>query len=113
MERSARTASRPAYAISSNKPPNPIMRSRRVLRKSSAEGELISGSRIAFYILMVAPAGARLYNRLVYRALALILIPMSLGATELTVDHVTAAGRDLKAMRASLDAIGLASEYGG
>src|SRR5204863_7444537 len=62
---------------------------------------------------MVAPAGAGLYNRVVYRALALILIPMSLGATELTVDHVTAAGRDLKAMRASLDAIGLASEYGG
>jgi len=41
------------------------------------------------------------------------MIPMSLGAAELFVDHVTAAGKDLKAMQASLAAVGLASEYGG
>src|SRR5438046_1405482 len=79
------------------------MRSRRVLRRSSAEGELMSGSRIHFH----GRTG------LVSNALALILIPMSLGAAEIAVDHVTAAGKDLKAMRASLEAIGLTSEYGG
>jgi hypothetical protein len=41
------------------------------------------------------------------------MIPVSLGAAELFVDHVTAAGKDLKVMQASLAAIGLASEYGG
>ena|SRR5947207_11346068 len=41
------------------------------------------------------------------------LIPMLLGAAELTIDHVTVAGKDLKAMRASLAAAGIQSEYGG
>lgn len=41
------------------------------------------------------------------------LIPMLLGAAELTIDHVTVAGKDLKAMRASLAAAGIPSEYGG
>jgi hypothetical protein len=36
-----------------------------------------------------------------------------LGAADLTIDHVTAAGIDLKAMRASLAAVGIPSEYGG
>src|SRR5512141_242174 len=41
------------------------------------------------------------------------LIPMLLGGAELTIDHVTVAGKDLKAMRASLAAAGIQSEYGG
>ena len=41
------------------------------------------------------------------------LIPMLLGGAELTIDHVTVAGKDLKAMRASLAAAGVQSEYGG
>ena len=46
-------------------------------------------------------------------AALVILIPMLLGAAELTIDHVSVAGKDLKAMRASLAAVGLPSEYGG
>ncbi|MCU1337289.1 MAG: hypothetical protein JWO19_2870 [Bryobacterales bacterium] len=38
---------------------------------------------------------------------------MLLPAADLRIDHVTVAGRDLKAMRASLAALGIASEYGG
>jgi hypothetical protein len=38
---------------------------------------------------------------------------MSLAAAELTIDHVTAAGKDLKSMQASLAAVGIQSEYGG
>lgn len=38
---------------------------------------------------------------------------MTLPAADLTIDHVTAAGIDLNAMRASLAAIGIPSEYGG
>src|SRR5579864_246147 len=41
------------------------------------------------------------------------LIPMLLGGAELTIDHVTVAGKDLTAMRASLAAAGIQSEYGG
>jgi len=49
----------------------------------------------------------------VSRALALLLLPGFLGAAELTVDHVTVAGRDLDTMRASLAAVGGGGEYGG
>src|SRR5258708_11548704 len=38
---------------------------------------------------------------------------MSLGAAELIIDHVTAAGKDLKAMQAGLAAMGIPCEYGG
>jgi catechol 2,3-dioxygenase-like lactoylglutathione lyase family enzyme len=38
---------------------------------------------------------------------------LPLYAAELTLDHVTVAGRDLKAMQARLEAVGLRSEYGG
>ncbi len=38
---------------------------------------------------------------------------MSLAAAPFEIDHVTVAGRDLKAMQAALAAVGLASEYGG
>lgn len=38
---------------------------------------------------------------------------MLLGAAELTIDHVTVAGKDLKRMQASLAAVGLPTEYGG
>lgn len=44
---------------------------------------------------------------------AILLIPMLLDAAGLTIDHVTVAGADLKAMQASLAAIGIRSEYGG
>src|SRR5260370_32596280 len=44
---------------------------------------------------------------------AFILIPLSLGAAELTIDHVTVAGKDLKTMQANLAAVGIPSEYGG
>jgi len=50
----------------------------------------------------------------VYRTLvALMAIPMRLGAAGLTIDHVTVAGKDLRQMRAALDSIGIGSEYGG
>lgn len=45
--------------------------------------------------------------------LALLLIPLTLGAAELTIDHVTVAGKDVKGMQASLTALGIPSEYGG
>src|SRR5260370_42321235 len=44
---------------------------------------------------------------------AFILIPLSLGAAELTIDHVTVAGKDLKTMQANLAAVGIPTEYGG
>src|SRR5713226_10074202 len=44
---------------------------------------------------------------------AFILIPLSLGAADLTIDHVTVAGKDLKIMQANLAAVGIPSEYGG
>lgn len=44
---------------------------------------------------------------------AFILIPGLLAAAELTIDHVTVAGKDLKTMQANLAAVGLQSEYGG
>jgi hypothetical protein len=43
----------------------------------------------------------------------LLLLPMTLMAAELTIDHVTVAGKDLKAMQATLAALGIPSEYGG
>ncbi|MCW5978982.1 MAG: VOC family protein [Bryobacteraceae bacterium] len=46
-------------------------------------------------------------------AVALIALPLHMSAGELMVDHVTAAGRDLAAMRASLATVGIPSEYGG
>ena len=48
-------------------------------------------------------------SRLIYVCCALF----PLGAAELILDHVTVAGRDLKAMQARLEAVGLRSEYGG
>src|SRR4051812_32364903 len=41
------------------------------------------------------------------------LLSASLSAAELTVDHVTVAGRDLKQMQARLAALGIPSEFGG
>ena len=48
-----------------------------------------------------------------YRVLAFSLIPMLLGAAELTIDHITVAGKDLKIMQANLATAGLRCEYGG
>jgi hypothetical protein len=56
------------------------------------------------------------YNRLVYYAvywaLLLTVMPM-LHGSDLTIDHVTVAGTDLKKMQASLAGMGIRSEYGG
>jgi Glyoxalase-like domain len=49
----------------------------------------------------------------VHRSLALLLMPVLLDAADLAVDHVTVAGKDLKAMTANLAAVGLKCEYGG
>src|ERR1700733_2382173 len=46
-------------------------------------------------------------------AAALLLMTTSLGAAELTIDHVTVAGVDLKQMQAWLAALGIPSDYGG
>lgn len=43
----------------------------------------------------------------------LFLLPALLAAADLTVDHVTVAGRDLKAMQARLADVGIESQYGG
>ena len=50
---------------------------------------------------------------LIARAAAFLLIPTLLAAADLTVDHVTVAGTDLKQMQARLAALGIPSEYGG
>jgi hypothetical protein len=42
-----------------------------------------------------------------------LLFPALLGAAELTADHVTVAGKDLKTMMAKLEAVGIHCEYGG
>ncbi len=44
---------------------------------------------------------------------AALLVPAMLGAAELTVDHVSVAGRDLRQMQARLAALGIPSEFGG
>ena len=44
---------------------------------------------------------------------ALILFPILLSAAELTIDHVTVAGKDLKTMEANLASVGIQCEYGG
>src|ERR1700687_3045854 len=54
----------------------------------------------------------RNYTRFV-RCAFLFLIPMLLCAADLKIDHVTVAGKDLKAMQATLAALGIPSEYGG
>lgn len=51
-----------------------------------------------------------------YRLLAFALISMLsflADAAEITIDHVSVAGRDVKAMQAKLAAAGIQSEYGG
>ena len=47
------------------------------------------------------------------RATFFLLMAASLSAAELTVDHVSVAGRDLKQMQARLAALGIPSEFGG
>ena len=47
------------------------------------------------------------------RPLFLLLIPVFLPGADLTVDHVTVAGQDLKKMQAQLASIGIPSEFGG
>jgi hypothetical protein len=52
------------------------------------------------------------YTRFV-RFILLLLFPMMMPAADLTIDHVTVAGKDLKAMQATLAALGIPTEYGG
>jgi len=52
------------------------------------------------------------YTRFV-RFAWLLLVPSMLPAADLKIDHVTVAGKDLKAMQATLAALGIPSEYGG
>jgi hypothetical protein len=40
-------------------------------------------------------------------------MPLLLGAADMTIDHVTVAGKDLKQMEANLAAVGIKCEYGG
>src|SRR6516164_9891012 len=47
------------------------------------------------------------------RLLVALMIGLPMIATELQVDHVTVAGRDLRAMRRAFEAVGLKDEYGG
>ena len=42
-----------------------------------------------------------------------MLVPLMLPAADFTIDHVTVAGKDLKAMQSTLAALGIPSEYGG
>ena len=43
----------------------------------------------------------------------LLLLPVLLGAAELTIDHVTVAATDLKLAQSRLAELGIHSEYGG
>lgn len=58
----------------------------------------------------------RNYTRFV-RFAWLLMVPMLLSAADLTgnlsIDHVTVAGKNLKAMQATLSALGIPSDYGG
>lgn len=47
------------------------------------------------------------------RLFAFLLMTTLLAASDLTIDHVTVAGTDLKQMQARLAALGIPSEYGG
>ena len=47
------------------------------------------------------------------RAFAFLFLTTVLSAAELTVDHITVAGKDLKQMQARLAALGIPSEFGG
>ena len=52
-------------------------------------------------------------KKLLARAAAFLLMTTLLAASDLTIDHVTVAGTDLKQMQARLAALGVPSEYGG
>jgi hypothetical protein len=47
------------------------------------------------------------------RILVLMATPLLAAGADLKIDHITVAGRDLKALRAALLSIGIASDYGG
>ncbi len=51
--------------------------------------------------------------RLLLVAMTPILLGTQMPAADLTIDHVTVGGRDLKSMQARLASIGIRSEYGG
>jgi hypothetical protein len=47
------------------------------------------------------------------RFIFIAFFPMLLGAAQISIDHVTVAGRDLKAMQAALGEVGIPVQYGG
>jgi catechol 2,3-dioxygenase-like lactoylglutathione lyase family enzyme len=47
------------------------------------------------------------------RVAPIVLLPLLLSAADFKIDHVTIAGRDLKPIRAALDAAGIPTVYGG
>jgi hypothetical protein len=49
----------------------------------------------------------------VHYALGFLFFPLLLGAVDLTVDHVTVAGDNVKNMQARLASVGVVAEYGG
>ena len=53
------------------------------------------------------------YTRFVRVCLVCCCFRMMLPAADLKIDHVTVAGKDLKAMQATLAALGIPTEYGG
>jgi len=53
------------------------------------------------------------FVRFAWLLLVPIMLPAADLAPDLTIDHVTVAGKDLKAMQATLNALGIPSEYGG
>ena len=53
------------------------------------------------------------FVRAAWRFLLSMTLLMTLTAADLTIDHVTIAGKDLKAMQATLAAAGIPAEYGG
>jgi hypothetical protein len=47
------------------------------------------------------------------RLAPIVLLPVLLSAADFKIDHATIAGRDLKQIRAALDAVGIPTVYGG
>jgi hypothetical protein len=54
-----------------------------------------------------------MFGALLLAALPILALPIVASAADLRIDHVTVAGRDLKALRSALSAAGIPSEYGG
>lgn len=62
---------------------------------------------------LTLPAGASWTGRFNRWCVCWLVCLSAMGAAEMKVDHATAAGRDLNAMRTALANVGIASAYGG